>query len=153
MAQLKLKKIIDAPLSEVWTTWDAFGDIHTFHPDVENSHLLAGSQQTGNGAKRRCDFVGGKNHVLEEIVEYEPEKRLKVKIFDGNVPIKVAYVTFSFRSLGPNRTEIVTEADFEMKMGLFGKLLSPVMRKQLEKGLGNLLNGNAEHMSGQPRAA
>ncbi|NIZ63230.1 SRPBCC family protein [Sedimentitalea sp. CY04] len=149
MAQITKEKTVNAPLSEVWKSWDAYADVHTFHPGVENSYLLEGSKATGNGAKRRCDFVGGKNHILEEIVAYEPEKKLTIKIYDGNVPLKVAYVTFAFQALGPSQTKITVSADFSMKMGLLGKLISPIMRKQLGAGLGILLDGNAEMMDRQ----
>ncbi|WP_114285288.1 SRPBCC family protein [Candidatus Halocynthiibacter alkanivorans] len=153
MAKITLEKAVNAPLSDVWKSWDAFADIYTFHPGIENSYLLDGSQPTGTGARRRCDFVGGKNHVLEEIVAYEPEKKLTVKIYDGNIPLKVAFVTFEFRALGPQRTQITTTADYEMKMGVLGKLISPIMRKQLGAGLDALLDGNAAFMTERTKAA
>ncbi|NRB17263.1 MAG: hypothetical protein HRU33_06715 [Rhodobacteraceae bacterium] len=74
--------------------------------------MLEGSKPTGKGAKRRCDFVGGRNHIPEEIVAYEPERQLTIKIYDGNILLKVAFVTFTFLAIEPPQTQISVAADF-----------------------------------------
>ncbi|MFV2092673.1 MAG: hypothetical protein ACC634_06270 [Hyphomicrobiales bacterium] len=40
MAQIVKEITVNAPLSEVWKSWDALGDIHSFHPGLENPFLL-----------------------------------------------------------------------------------------------------------------
>lgn len=147
MAPVTLKQIVDAPLAAVWESWDRYADVHSFHPGIGNSYLVENSRPTGLGAKRRCDFVGGKNYILEEIVAYEEQRKMTLKIYDGNIPLKVAFVTFTFKPLGPKRTEITATARFTPKFGPLGVLLRPVMRKQLGKGLTELLEGNAAYVA------
>jgi hypothetical protein len=147
MAPVILKQTVEAPLAAVWESWDRYADVHSFHPGLENSYLVENSRSTGLGAKRRCDFVGGKNYILEEIVAYEAQRKMTLKIYDGNIPLKVAFVTFTFKPLGPMRTEISATAQFTPKFGPLGLLLRPIMRKQLGKGLTELLAGNAAYVA------
>ena len=153
MSAVKSEKVVNAALSEVWKTWDAYGDVYKFHPGVEKSYLLEDSVQAGKGARRRCDFVGGKNYVLEEIVSYNPEASFTHKLYDGNIPVKHAFVTFTFQPLGTDRTKVLISAEFKMKFGLLGALLKPIMRKQLQKGLDAMLDGNADYLAKQIRFA
>ncbi|WP_104017927.1 SRPBCC family protein [Roseovarius nitratireducens] len=147
MAPVTLKQTVDAPLAAVWESWDRYADVHSFHPGIENSYLVENSRSTGLGAKRRCDFVGGKNYILEEIVAYEEQRKMTLKIYDGNIPLKVAFVTFTFKPLGSKRTEITATARFTSKFGPLGLLLRPIMREQLGKGLTELLAGNAAYVA------
>ena len=65
MPNIQVEKFVNAPLADVWKTWDNYGEVAAFHPGVEKSYLLEDSAPSGKGAKRRCDFVDGKNHVLD----------------------------------------------------------------------------------------
>ncbi|MFV2092672.1 MAG: hypothetical protein ACC634_06265 [Hyphomicrobiales bacterium] len=62
-------------------------------------------------------------------------------------------MTFKFLAIGQSRTRITVSADFEMKFGVLGKLLSPIMRRQLGSGLASLLDGNAAFVEGVAEAA
>jgi uncharacterized protein YndB with AHSA1/START domain len=150
MKPLIVKRTVNAPIENVWRVWDSFGDIHRFHPGLENSYLIEKSEPTGKGARRRCDFTGGKNYILEELVGYDPQGKMVVKIYDGNIPLKEAYVTFTFRRVSAQATEISASAEFTPKFGPLGALLRPLMRMQLGKGLEDLLRGNAEYMEAVP---
>ena len=84
MTPVTLKQTVDAPLAAVWESWDRYADVHSFHPGIENSYLVENSRSTGLGAKRRCDFVGGKNYILEEIVAYEEQRKMTLEQFLHN---------------------------------------------------------------------
>lgn len=142
MADIIKEELIDASAAEVWDAWDRFGDIADWHPGLEKSALLKGSQSTGLGAKRRCDFIGGKKHILEEIVDYETGKSMAVHIFDGNIPVQSAKVTFRVEPQGPNKTKVSAEVDFKMKMGALGSAIKPLAKRQLGNDIAKLLSAN-----------
>jgi uncharacterized membrane protein len=48
--------VVNAPIDQVWASWDKFGDIQDFNPNLNSSKLLTGSISTGVGAKRQCDL-------------------------------------------------------------------------------------------------
>lgn len=143
MAKVKVQKIINAPVSEVWKTWDDFGEISQFNPNVRASFLLHDSAETGKGAMRQCDFSDGKNHVRERIIGYEPGKRMVVDIYEGTVPLKRAVAEVSFQALGNSRTRVTMQMDFVPKMGLLGTMMIPMMKSQFRKAITELLRGNA----------
>ena len=100
MARVIVRKTVNAHVSRVWDSWDAFGDIDRFNPHLKRSFLLPDSSATGLGAKRQCDMADGKNYVREKIIGYQPERRLEIDFFDGTMPLKSAKATFDFRETG-----------------------------------------------------
>lgn len=153
MSKVKMEQIVEAPLAQAWASWDKFGDIKDFHPGLQDSSLLEGSAPTGVGAKRRCDFTGGKNYILEEITGYIPERELSLKIYDGNIPVKAGFLTLRLEPITPTRTKILVELDFVMKFGAIGSLMKPIMRGQFRKALAGLLEANAKHVEAQTALA
>lgn len=143
MADVTVKRIVNAPVSDVWASWDDFGDIARFNPNLKGSRLLSGSSETGQGARRQCDMADGKNYLLERIVGYTPEKEMVVDIYDGTMPLKSAKATLRFVSTTANRTEVSMRMEFVPKMGLLGKLMIPMMKPQFRKMLQGLLDANA----------
>lgn len=146
MAKASATRTIDAPISKVWASWDNFGDIYVFNPNIVKSHLLNNKISTGIGATRQCDFTDGKNHIKERIIGYVPEQSMTIDIYDGTVPLKRAVATITFVEVGLRRTEIKMEMDFIPKLGFLGKLMIPMMQKQFTKAITGLLAGNAAHV-------
>ncbi len=146
MADIVKEETINASAAEVWAAWDKFGDIADWHPGLEKSALLEGSEPTGLGARRRCDFTGGKQHILEEIVGYEAGKSMAVHIYDGNIPVQSAKVTFRVKPEGPNKTTVSAEVDFKMKMGVLGAVIKPLAKKQLGNDIAKLLGANKSYV-------
>lgn len=145
MATITVARTIHRPVAEVWTSWDDFGNIDKFNPNIDKSFLLANAE-TGQGATRQCN-LDAKNHIQERIVSYVPEKSLRIHIYDGTLPMKEAYATFDFQAVGPNRTEVTMTMDFTPKFGLLGRLLMvPMMKPQLRKMCGKLLDGNKAYV-------
>lgn len=142
MNKVTEKLIINAPLSEVWVAWDDYGNIACFNPNLKGSHLINASQKTGLGATRQCDLIDGKNYIRERIVEYSPERRMAVDIYAGTLPFKKARVDIELSAVGQNRTEVSFTMAFQPKMGILGLLMVPLMKPQLRKSIGKLLNAN-----------
>lgn len=149
MATVTAKRIVDAPIDKVWESWDAFADIRKFHPDLTDSYLLSDSAPTGLGAQRQCDFNDGKTYLKEKIVGYEPRQWLVIDIYETPAPIKKAGATFDFKALNSTQTEVTMRFAFTPKLGLVGKMMLPIMKKQFAKGVNGLLEGNAAFVEQQ----
>ncbi|PZD75385.1 hypothetical protein C1752_00004 [Acaryochloris thomasi RCC1774] len=142
MANVTVYRTIHSPIEKVWESWDDFGGIYKFNPNLKHSRLIDGSQATGAGAKRQCDISDGKNWIREEVLEYVPHKSMKINIYEGTMPLKSAIATLRFRRVTANRTEVSMAMDFEPKMGLLGKLMLPMMKPKFRGMLNSLLEGN-----------
>ncbi len=155
MPSITTKKIINAPVEEVWASWNDFGDIYKFNPSINASRLLGGDA-TGIGARRHCDLKDGKNWVRERIVDYVPSKRMTIDVYESSMPIKAMTATLTFRSITDVKTEVAFTAEFEPKMGFLGKLMAPLMKRQFRPMLASMLDGNADYVENGvlvPRAA
>lgn len=149
MATVIVDKIINSSISKVWLSWDKFGDVDAFNPNLKRSFLLEGSAATGLGATRQCDFVDGKNYIREKVIAYAPEKSMKVDIYDGTVPLRTATAQIDLTALGPQKTKVTFTIIFTPKFGLFGALLIPIMKPQFRKDIGALLTKNAAFVESQ----
>lgn len=146
MATVSESRMINAPIAAVWQSWDDFGNIYQFNPNLKGSHIIGQSAPTGLGAARQCDLRDGKNHIRERIIGYEPERKLVVDIYAGTLPMKSAIVTFTFREERPGRIEVTMTMDFTPKYGFIGALMVPMMKPQLRKMMQSLLGGNADYV-------
>ncbi|WP_420546676.1 SRPBCC family protein [Curvivirga sp.] len=146
MVEIVVQRIIRAPIAEVWASWDDYANIHLFHPGVRSSYLLGEKQKTGKGALRQCDFTDGKTFLKERIIHYEDQRRITVEIYDTNAPIKNPQADFEFQELDSFKTRVVMTMQFTPKLGIIGKLLTPIMKMQFTKGLQGLLDGNASYV-------
>lgn len=142
MAKITVQRTIKAPLKDVWASWDDFANIYKFNPGITHSSLLETRKAaTGIGAQRVCE-LGSKDWIREEIIDYAPEKLMKIHIYEGTLPLKEAFATIDFKKVGARETKITFNMDFTPKFGPFGQLMVPLMKPQFKKLLGELLEGN-----------
>ena len=142
MAEVIVRSVVHASLSEVWSSWDDFGNIERFNPNVKKSFLIDSSKVTGLGATRQCDFADGKNYIQERVIEYVPQKKMVVDIYNGTVPLKSVTAQIELNIVNGNTTEVIFTMNFVPKMGLLGRLLIPLMKPQFRTDIGKLLGGN-----------
>lgn len=142
MPTIELTKDINASIEDVWKSWDDYGNIATFHPGLQSSHLINGTSDTGLGAERQCNMKDGKNYIQERIVDYVPNKRMSVDIYSGTMPLKSALATIEVKALGANRTQVRMKMKFQMKFGFFGRLMAVMMKPQFRKLLESALASN-----------
>ena len=143
MKTVKVEEVVEAPIEQVWASWDRFGEVARFHPGIKASRLLAGSNLTGLGAQRQCDLSeGGKQFVRERIVAYEPPHRMVIDIFEASVPIKSATATLKLAPIGTDRTKVSMTMAFKPGLGPLGLLLGPMMKLQFKSMLGKVLKSN-----------
>lgn len=143
MPEAAVFQTVNAPISEVWQSWDRFDEIYRFNPQINQSPLLSNSVATGLGAERHCKHVDGKTYLKERIISYQPEEHLVIDIFDANVPLKTARVTLDFAALSVRQTQVTMRIEFTPKLGPIGWLLTPLLKRQFRKGLSDLLSANA----------
>lgn len=146
MAKVTVTRTVKAPLDQVWASWDDYGNIFRFNPNLQSSHLLPGSQSTGLGAKRQCDLADGKNYIRERIIGYDDQKEMVIDIYEGTMPLRSAVAAFSFRSTGQNETLVTMEMTFKPKFGLLGALMVPMMKMKFRQMLQALLDANAAYV-------
>jgi uncharacterized protein YndB with AHSA1/START domain len=146
MPHVTVTRTIDAPVSEVWATWDDYANIDKFNPNLNRSFLIGENGATGLGATRQCDLEDGKNFIQERIVEYVPEQKVAVDIYNGTLPLKSAKGVVEMKAVGPNRTELKFTMHFVPKMGFLGLLMVPMMKPQFKKLLGKLVDGNRAYI-------
>ncbi|MEM7269807.1 MAG: SRPBCC family protein [Pseudomonadota bacterium] len=146
MVNIVVERTVNAPIAEVWASWDDYANIADFHPGLNASYLLDQGQATGVGATRQCDFTDGKTFLKERVTGYETNKRMVIDIFDTNAPIKDAKAVFEFAKLSERSTRVTMTMMFTPKMGVIGRMLTPVMKMQFRKGLSGLLESNARHV-------
>ena len=140
MASFETQIEIDAPVEEVWKVLADIGNIYRWNPGVVKSHVTT-DEETGIGAGRHCD-LGGKNYLDEEIVEWEDQKRLTVRIIGTNMPFKTADIRFVLRRNDETSTVVSVSPEYTLKFGVLGKLMDVLLvRRTYIKGMNNMLKG------------
>ncbi|WP_298359875.1 SRPBCC family protein [uncultured Litoreibacter sp.] len=145
MATVSVTRTVNAPIDQVWSSWDDFGAIARFNPNLKGSHLINSSLASGLGAMRQCDMADGKNYVREKVIEYRPHQKLVIDIYESSMPLKKAVASFDFKTRG-QKTDVTMTIDFTPKFGVLGQLMVPLMKPQLRKMQDALLAGNADYV-------
>ncbi len=147
MAEVTVKKIINAPIEKVFSTWnDEFADIYKYHPGLSRSYLLDQSPAfAGLGAMRHCVMNDGKNWIREKVIRVVENKQIVLDIYEGTMPLKSAVGTFNFTKINNQKTEVTMIMEFTPKMGLIGKLMTPLMKSKFRPMLQSLLDSNAAY--------
>ena len=137
---------INAPVTAVWQTLADIGTIYQWNPGVQASHLTT-EQAEGIGACRTCD-LGGSNYLDEQVVTWEPERALTMRITGTNMPFKTADIRFTLQPNGSG-TDVTVSPIYELKYGPVGKLMDRFFVKNTyEKGMRGLLSGLKQHVEG-----
>ena len=146
MTTITVAETVNAPVADVFASWNDFGNIYKYNPNLVRSFLINDSAPGGLGAMRQCVLSDGKNHIRERIIGFEENRQILLEIYEGTIPIKYARVTLDFKSISAGRTHVTFRMDATFKMGLLGRLLSPVIAGQMKKALNALLDGNKAYV-------
>lgn len=142
MSTFSVTTMIDAPVTAVWAALADIGNIARWNPGVEASHLTS-QQGEGVGACRYCD-LGGKNFLDEEVVAWQPNEQLTMRINGTNMPFAIADIRFFLQPDG-SRTRVTVSPEYRLKYGPFGILLDRLfVHNTYKKGMGSLLHGLKE---------
>ena len=139
---------IDAPLATVWAVLADIGSISVWNPGVEASHTT--NETLGLGGTRHCDLKGN-SFLKEEVVKFEPEQALTMRITDSNMPFKYADIRFTLASTD-GQTTVSVSPEYELKYGVIGTLMDKLMVYNMyKKGMAALLKGLKRHAESVPQ--
>jgi len=102
---------IERPVAAVWR-WYAVDHVRNhprWDPDMELEPISEGPIGLGTTIRRRNRHFGDPIEGEMEIVEWEPERAMGVRIHDANAD---THGRVTFEALGPNATRLTLEADF-----------------------------------------
>jgi hypothetical protein len=124
MLRLSASVCIDAPAASVWDRLARLEDIQLWSEAIGRA-TCDGPLSRGVGAERTCTLKG--NLVIQERwIAWDEGRSFK---YEGSgLPfVKRATNAWSVHPEGENRSLFTTEAKVELKGGLFGRLLEPIM--------------------------
>ena len=144
MNKARLSHPFSASAEKVWDSLADIGNIYVWNPGVVHSEQTTPGD-VGMGACRRCN-VGGKNYLIEEVVDFERPYKLTMRITETNLPFKTADIRFWIEPQR-NETLVTVSPTYQLKFGPLGRFLDWVMvRSQYRKGMRNLLRGLKEYV-------
>ena len=122
MLKLSGSVCIDAPATAVWSVLSKLESVHLWIDSIERSYCPA--QSRGVGAARVCELKQAT--IIETIVEWDEGRSFR---YEGKgVPMmKRATNLWTVIPQG-DQTLVTSEAELEIKGGVFGRLLEPVMK-------------------------
>lgn len=136
--------MIDAPISDVWNALADIGSISTWNPGVVASRKIStGTEDLG--ACRRCE-LGGRSYLEEEVVQWDPERALTMRITTTNLPFKAADIRFTLKPKNGG-TEVTVAPIYTLKFGWIGRALDAgFVQARYRKGMVDLLRGLKRHV-------
>ena len=114
---------IEAPRERVWEVLSDVAGIDLWVHLIESASC-EGDQTKGVGTKRICNMKGGMT-VTEEWTQWEEGNSFTYKA-SGAPLMKSAKNRWSLQSVN-GKTLLTTESEVELKGGIFGKLLLPLI--------------------------
>lgn len=143
MKKVEAQIVIDAPVQKVWEVLADFGAVFRWAPSVTNSYSTS-KNNSGPEASRHCD-VAGFGGIEEYVTEWN-EGRDFTYLFTGVGPISEGYSTWSVKPQD-DKTLVHTELRYGLRWGPLGALMNALlMRRKLEQGLANGLEGLKHHV-------
>jgi hypothetical protein len=122
MLKLTGSVCIDAPVANVWAVLSDLGSIHLWVEPITHSYCPA--QSRGVGARRICEL---KQATIEETIIAWEEGRSFTYEGVGAPMLKRAQNTWSVEPRG-TQTLVTSVAEAELKGGVFGRMLHPILR-------------------------
>lgn len=135
MREITVSRNIQAPREAVWAVLADFPSISTWNTGVTQSYSTSDAVE-GVGAKRHCDLAP-MGTLEETIAEWHPGDKLVISIDSaGKLPMNRGQVTFWLADEGAPTT---IDYAYEPRFGVLGRLLGPVIDKQLVNGMAGFL--------------
>lgn len=126
--ELEVSTVIDRPVS---TVWDFYAVHHIenhprWDPSLELEATSEGPIGVGTVIKRRATRFGRTTEGTMEVVEFEPEKAMRVRTEDGPMRIN-GWVLFEV--LGENETKLTLGGEFLRMDPSMEESLRPMMER------------------------
>jgi ribosome-associated toxin RatA of RatAB toxin-antitoxin module len=117
---------INAPLDKVWAILSDFNDVYTWAPTVTESYALNTKNQQV-GAARHCE-IKGFGGIDEVITQWKENVGFTYTVSDLG-PLTAAQSQWKIEQVGSDKTKLTVELGYNLKFGIFGKLLHSLMMK------------------------
>jgi uncharacterized protein YndB with AHSA1/START domain len=138
MSTIEVSRPMTASREAVWGVLADFANIADWNGGVTESFSTSEAAD-GLGAQRHCDLkpFGG----LEETIRgWEPMREIVISIDSAaKLPIKTGLVTFTIDGDDAGPT-VNVHYDYAPKFGPIGKLMTPLLDRQLTTGFGGFLD-------------
>ena len=129
---------INAPRSEVWALLSDFQNWHDWTSQIKTIKQTSEAAQ-GVGAGRHCQLAPA-GRTDEEILEWVPEERLVISLFNVKVlPVKGSTTTFTLKAIDDTTTEVTMAPEVEPKGGFLAPFIGKRLQKRLPKASAGLL--------------
>ncbi len=140
MTILKNEIAINAPVEKIWSVLSDLAVLEKYDPTVLKSELIS-IEKSGMGAKRKVYMKDGKNWFEEKITIWQPNQALTIQLTNCTFPINGLKHSYSFSSTS-NSTVVRQVMEYDVRFGLFGKLMDWLMiKKQSDKGIKLFMTG------------
>jgi ribosome-associated toxin RatA of RatAB toxin-antitoxin module len=136
---------IEAPIQKIWEVLTNVEELEQYDPTVKSSTARSESKR-GLGASRKVEMKDGKNWFEEKVTEFKPNESLIYELTACSFPIHHLKHSYHFEEIN-GQTKVSQRMDYQMKFGLFGKLMDWIMvRRQSDKGIKLFFNGLKSHI-------
>ena len=140
MTTLHNEATINAPIEKIFQALSEMEGLEKLDPNVKKSTSLS-TINIGLNAKRKVDMIDGKNWFEEKITNCIQNESLSFELTACSFPVKSLKYTYVLEKVN-NQTKVKQEMTYQIKFGLFGKILDILMiRKQYNKGIHGFFKG------------
>lgn len=131
--------------NDVFNTINDFGSVHEWNPFVRTVNLLS-DNNGGLGSERICYFYNGQE-LHEKIVKYQDGDFIDVILKNPPFPVTNMVAKLKVSKLKENSSQVTMSFDYQVKLGVLGKLMNSIMIKsQFIKTGERVLQGLHERM-------
>ena len=139
MRTINVKREVPANRTAVWGVLADFPNIADWNTGVKTS-LSTSNAVEGVGAQRHCDLTP-MGSLEETVAGWTPESQMVVTIDStSKLPIKNGEVTFDLHPESETQTTVTVEYKYTTKFGPIGRLMGPILDKQLTAGFQGFLS-------------
>lgn len=149
MTTLRHRIRIDAPADAVWRAVGDLVAVQRYNPMVAAARCTS-EKAEGVGATRRCE-LRPKGWVEERVWHWDPPNAIGLEVAASQWP--VVFMKWRTNLQGDGRATVVSqELSYRMKFGPLGALLDAlVMRRKLDKAIGEVFESLRRHVEGSGR--
>ena len=148
MIRAQTDLVINATPEAIWAEISRYMHIDEFCEGIERVDAIT-TGEDGLGSKRRNHFAGDNGSMVEEVIEWNPNKGYKLRLSEmTKFPAREATAFITLNPVG-GKTRVTWGMDFRMKMGPLGWLMGQTMLKMMMR---KVIDGNLQGLANKVRA-
>lgn len=148
MTRLHHEVVVRAPADAVWRELTDLTAVVHYNP-LAARVVVTTAHATGPGAARRCE--GPQGAFCERVLEWEPGRSVTMELTESPWPVVSMRWVSGLASEGAS-TRLTQVTTYAPRFGPLGALLDRVvLRRQLHRGIGGVLEAFARHVEARER--